>query len=286
MTNRSILIEADKLLLDSGICELPLRFDDLRRIAKNFGWLLATYQDSQSIIESLGAEDLIKERPAFTVKHGGKNIILYNSYLTYETKINVICHEFGHIVLEHTSENDIVGFSYNLVTSYKQENEANVFAAELMAPACILSKIGIKNVYELCQLGLLNHKAAVKHFPNIKNILPLSSTEVLICEKITIRYYKKRNFYIKLSLIIVSIIVVIGLLAVIFRTFPDKQTALPENTQVYSSIELVYITQSGEKYHKSHCWHITDCENTIEITLEEAQNGGFEPCKDCFGNLD
>ncbi|MCD8086493.1 MAG: hypothetical protein LUF28_09290 [Clostridiales bacterium] len=42
---------------------------------------------------------------------------------------------------------------------------------------------------------------------------------------------------------------------------------------------LVYITASGEKYHLSTCRYVKD--GGIEISLADAQEQGYEPCKVC-----
>lgn len=42
---------------------------------------------------------------------------------------------------------------------------------------------------------------------------------------------------------------------------------------------LVYITASGEKYHLSTCRYVKD--GGIEISLADAKEQGYEPCKVC-----
>jgi methylphosphotriester-DNA--protein-cysteine methyltransferase len=41
----------------------------------------------------------------------------------------------------------------------------------------------------------------------------------------------------------------------------------------------VYITRTGEKYHKESCSSLK--KSKIPITLEEAIKQGYEPCKRC-----
>ncbi len=101
---RNILIEADKLLLNHEVTELPITFDTLKRIADRSGWLLASYQHSPELLESCGAEQLIVRYPAFTLKHNNNVVILYDEELPYEVKVQLICHEIGH----NNSKNRII----------------------------------------------------------------------------------------------------------------------------------------------------------------------------------
>lgn len=41
----------------------------------------------------------------------------------------------------------------------------------------------------------------------------------------------------------------------------------------------VYITKTGEKYHRSTCQHLN--QSKIRIYLEEAQDKGYERCSVC-----
>lgn len=52
------------------------------------------------------------------------------------------------------------------------------------------------------------------------------------------------------------------------------------STTVPASDEKVYISQNGEKYHLPGCQYING--NMVEVTLEEAIEQGYEPCKRCI----
>lgn len=54
-------------------------------------------------------------------------------------------------------------------------------------------------------------------------------------------------------------------------------------TSDYSIETYVYITKSGEKYHRKNCPHIKDSEIT-KLTIEDAEQLGYEPCKNCIGS--
>lgn len=43
--------------------------------------------------------------------------------------------------------------------------------------------------------------------------------------------------------------------------------------------KIVYVTKSGEKFHKKGCSHLT--ESAKQITIKEAKDKGYQPCKTC-----
>ena len=43
----------------------------------------------------------------------------------------------------------------------------------------------------------------------------------------------------------------------------------------------VVVTEYGAKYHYDSCYHLYRSENLSYYTVQEAQNMGYEPCKDC-----
>lgn len=48
---------------------------------------------------------------------------------------------------------------------------------------------------------------------------------------------------------------------------------------IANGYKTVYITRTGDKYHKETCGHLSDTK--IEMTLREAQKAGYEPCSMC-----
>ncbi len=60
----------------------------------------------------------------------------------------------------------------------------------------------------------------------------------------------------------------------------DTNTTTDTTTTVESSVEYVWITKSGKKYHKENCSSLK--KNSEKITLKQAQQSGKEPCKMCF----
>ena len=65
--------------------------------------------------------------------------------------------------------------------------------------------------------------------------------------------------------------ILITLLLFIACSSSDKQPEPKSN--------IVYITNTGSKYHLSDCRHLS--KSKIEIKKDKAINKGYEPCKVC-----
>ena len=83
MTNRSVLLKADGLLLNHYINRLPLTLEELERIAHDMDWLLDTYQEATDFISRAGIADFVKEHKAFATIYDGQAVILYDGQLPY-----------------------------------------------------------------------------------------------------------------------------------------------------------------------------------------------------------
>lgn len=289
MTNRNILEEADRLLLNNGISELPLTLRKAEQIAQFSGWVIATYQESEEIIRACGAEEVAKNHPAFTLMNDGRNIILYNNDLSYEHKLFYICHEIGHIALKHTSDKNVLGLSRDPAETARQEQEANDFAAELLAPSCVMSALGVKSAEQLRKYGLISPEQALRHFENIKSSLPSTTAEKALCERLGRRHIKiPKKTVIAAVAVTGAVLAAIGTLNSI-SSRPEEVTVSRAEVTTTRKIETaepeeaeVYITRTGEKYHKPNCYHISGKTGLIGLTITEAEQAGYEPCKDCF----
>lgn len=44
---------------------------------------------------------------------------------------------------------------------------------------------------------------------------------------------------------------------------------------------IVYVTISGQKYQRETCRYVKEKDNTLEITINQAENKGYSPCLIC-----
>lgn len=319
MTNRNILNEADRLLVKHGVSELPLTMRKAEIIAQFSGWLLLTYDEGKEIIEACDAEETTGRYPAFTLIHNKQNVILFRANLSYEHKLFCILHEFGHIVLKHTAEKNVLGVTPSPEETARQEREADDFAAEMLAPSCVMYALGIKSAHQLERFGLTAEQA-LRHYDNIRE--PETEIEKALCERLpAVKYRKRTTRYGHIAAvgasaaafatigILISVLAGVGnnggadsittseAPAITVEATDDNRvdasapsipavTVHPQTTTTSAPEdepegETVYITKSGKRYHKADCRHIAG-RDVKEITIAEAEEDGYTPCKDCF----
>ncbi len=56
-------------------------------------------------------------------------------------------------------------------------------------------------------------------------------------------------------------------------------TIIPSDS---AETQAVFVTPTGEKYHVKDCKHIKNSINLLELSIDEAIQAGYEPCKDCI----
>ena len=62
--------------------------------------------------------------------------------------------------------------------------------------------------------------------------------------------------------------------------FASVSAIASQNTNpLVSGDTIVYVTRTGSKYHRDGCGSLS--KSKIEITLKEAVEEGYEPCKRC-----
>ena len=69
------------------------------------------------------------------------------------------------------------------------------------------------------------------------------------------------------------------LLIIVACNTTNNKSDTEQGKVVESSTEVVYITNTGEKYHKGSCRYLSN--SKIEIDLDEAIDKGYEACKVC-----
>ncbi len=132
-------------LIDNHVCSLPVSVSD---IARNNGIRIAAYSKNIDLLRQQGLDSLTKNT-GFSLMTAGGPIILYQDGLPLQIARFTVAHELGHIFLGHllpTAEN-----------SESAEQEANVFASRLLAPACVLWGLNVhsaEDIARLCNISL------------------------------------------------------------------------------------------------------------------------------------
>ncbi|MBQ9315149.1 MAG: ImmA/IrrE family metallo-endopeptidase [Clostridia bacterium] len=130
---RKAKIEAYKTLITQDKFSFPINPKSIKIQGQKIKVTsLQEYSQKTGItIEQLTSNGIFSD--GYTISKNNINIILYNEDIETEgRKMWTIAHELGHIVLGHTTQCE------------KNETEANFFAAQLLAPQCVLKHL-IKN---------------------------------------------------------------------------------------------------------------------------------------------
>lgn len=142
-----------EMLLDLGIKELPIKITDIcRRIG-----IPVKFSD-------LGAE-----QDGYTVMVDGQPIIVINS-LKRDNAARMrftVAHELGHIMLGHVGVYELVNREPSPEDN-EIEQQANIFASRLLAPACVLWGCCVSSPEEIMQLCDISHQAAQFRYNRMK----------------------------------------------------------------------------------------------------------------------
>ncbi len=144
-----------KLLLDCGITELPVK---VSRICKCLGVKLCTYTQGYTIMQKAGLASRIRSGDGFLFRpETGTPVIFYNGFAPVGRQRFTVAHELGHLILGH--EGDLI----NREPSPKDnpvETAANIFAAKLLAPACVLRGLRVHGPSEISHFCNISQQAA------------------------------------------------------------------------------------------------------------------------------
>ncbi len=126
----------------------------------------------------------------------------------------------------------------------------------------------IANDFARLLLGITTDKEEIKRKKVHKKVIVVLGTLVLV--SFTLSYYLGNNVPTQQQEQIIN-----SVPAVTEQPEPDVPANTTEQTYV--------LTRTGDKYHLPSCYYVRDKNDLVEITLEEAEKGGYEPCKVCIG---
>lgn len=216
----------------------------------------------------------LKDTDAILAMNNGEYTIYYDENNPYSNF--AVAHEIAHYLLGHTTD------------GAEQHYDAQLMATIIIVPPHLISFQDIKSSAELSD----------------KYKIPTDAADMYWCE---ICKHQSKTSPIKPRTALISgviILIIISSFTYFIGKFPAFQDELTspieadikqEQTVITHTIpptivpELsnpvnqnkVYVTPSGNKYHKSTCRHIQKS-TLVEFSIEDAINAGYEPCKDCI----
>lgn len=149
-------------LIHHGVQSLPV---SMSKLLRESGVPIGRYCDNAAKLRHIGLDRLMVN-DGFTIRdHAGKLFVYYNEQCSPQRTRFTLAHELGHIVLGHLTAGDF-GVQYSprnnepLEVRDPAEREANVFASRLLAPACVLWRLGIHRAEDIAQLCQISTTAA------------------------------------------------------------------------------------------------------------------------------
>lgn len=133
-----------EIIINEGIDELPV---SMSRLCGRLG------------IEVILSDSLGMSGDGKALMYDGKPYIFLNRNQRPERMRFTLAHELGHILLEHIGKYELVNREPS-PTDNHVEQEANIFASRLLAPACVLWALDISEAEEIASLCKISFAAA------------------------------------------------------------------------------------------------------------------------------
>lgn len=254
MANLRLL--ALKIRADNKIFLRP-DFDKLVKLAKSYGWRVKSYKEAKVFIKYHKLEESAEIHRAFAYEYEDEIIIFYRDDLEGEQLLFAIAHEIGHLVLQHDENN------------HSAESEADEFARLLIGDYFYLKKAAFILTVVLLLVIVMNMKSCgtsgivINH--NATAYLTESETTVPIQDG--------------------SEIATTITTSTVETSTLNQEIETSGTTYIVGTEHAVYISKSGNKYHRADCYHI-NVDNCTIMSKEQAISLGYEPCKTCRPDID
>lgn len=125
-------------LIDYNIDKLPVKISSI------------VYKSNVGLLKNSIVNTLEKKESGMTYQQNGRFYIVYRDTEPVQRCRFTVAHELGHIFLGHLLINTPQYRTFKIRDD--NENEANVFARDLLAPACILHELKVFTANEISQL--------------------------------------------------------------------------------------------------------------------------------------
>lgn len=172
-----------------------------------------------------------------------------------------------------------------------QEIEANAFARELLAPACVI-KLKRYNSEEIKNNTLVSEENANIQYTQAHKRRKYTNTEKQLVKRFKGRYFKCVAALIAavISIVVLSMSALSTRLSVSNKIIVQNQplqieipSTLTQPQINFPNNENVYKAKTGRSYHNNtECRYIAGKNNVMTLTVEEAKNIGLTPCSVCY----
>lgn len=149
-----------QVLIDQQITELPVKVSS---IARSMGIRVMSYAKGHNALQVLKLWESARDKDGMAVYIFDKWYIFYDDAVEPEGRIRfTLAHELGHILLGHEMETQATELFRVQHSGNKPliETRADMFAARLLVPACVLAALQIRTPEQIMELCGLSYTAA------------------------------------------------------------------------------------------------------------------------------
>ena len=136
-----------EIIIRFRISALPVQVSG---IARGLGMVLIPYSKAPDSVRGIIRQQLQFESDGFLIRDSDAPTIYYNDRCSIGRQRFTVAHELGHYVLRHPGSR--INREPRGDDPDDTEAEANVFAARLLAPACVLWGMGLRTTTEIARV--------------------------------------------------------------------------------------------------------------------------------------
>lgn len=240
--------EIKKLIKSTKITNFPIGLPEIKQIIERSGWEIYSYKEATDIIEQYNIQEMADKNDSFASHIGNRIVIFYDDNISQLDFPHIIAHEIGHITLGHLNDTEDI---------YSKERDCKCFAEELLS-----------------------------YIPHNKMGIWGGAIATLIALILGVTYFIPK--YTQIEEIPIEPVIVetvdISTTDTIATTDSSSDTVIShyETTENQTVNDTVFVTKYGKKYHLAGCRYIKDKDDLLEISIEEAEHAGYEPCEICI----
>jgi Zn-dependent peptidase ImmA (M78 family) len=147
-----------EILLRCKVRELPV---DPIKISRQLGIKVITYREAKELIVALNFSKFTEGNDGFAIMLRKRPVIFYDDESTTpERQRFTVAHELGHLVNGDLGDLPTCRNTEVAEGEPDKERSANIFAARLLAPACVLHALKVNTVEEIETLCKISRPAA------------------------------------------------------------------------------------------------------------------------------
>lgn len=169
-----------KFLIENQVTELPLKLSEICR--KN-GYSLLLDSEATYLTD--------KDRGA-TFRRNGEWQIVLNAFDSVQVRRYTLAHEIGHIYLGHNLQDSKYGRSFGVQRTPKtpEEYQAERFAIDILAPACVLWGLNLHTAEEIAKECNISVQSAAFRAERMKMLYERNKFLTHTLERIVFRQFE------------------------------------------------------------------------------------------------